>query len=68
MKCNTQEERIFDVGSLYAKFCELRDKRKPKGLRYRLETILVIMILAKLCGEDNPSAIAEWAKHRTGMW
>lgn len=67
MKCNTGEEQFFDVGSLYARFCELGDKRKPKGLRYRLETILVIMILAKLCGEDNPSAIAEWAKHRTGM-
>jgi hypothetical protein len=33
----------------------------------RLENILVIMILAKLCGEDNPSAIAEWAKHRTEL-
>lgn len=67
MKCNTGKEQFFDVGSLYARFCELGDKRKPKGVRYRLETILVIMILAKLCGEDNPSAIAEWAKHRTGM-
>jgi predicted transposase YbfD/YdcC len=64
MKCNTEVEQFFDVGSLYARFCELRDKRKPKGLRYRLETILVIMNPAKLCGEDNPSAIAEWAKHR----
>jgi predicted transposase YbfD/YdcC len=67
MECNTEVEQFFDVGSLYAKLCELRDKRKPKGLRYRLENILVIMILAKLCGEDNPSAIAEWAKHRTEL-
>ncbi len=67
MECNTGEEQFFDVGSLYARFRELEDKRKPKGLRYRLETILVVMILAKLCGEDNPSAIAEWAKHRTEM-
>lgn len=67
MECNTGEEQCFDVGSLYAKFRELGDKRKPRGLRYRLETILVVMILAKLCGEDNPSAIAEWAKHRTEM-
>ncbi len=67
MKCNTGEGQFFDVGSLYGRLCELRDKRKPKGLRYRLETILVIMILAKLCGEDNPSAIAEWAKHRTEL-
>jgi predicted transposase YbfD/YdcC len=64
MKCNTSEAQIFDVGSLYAKLRELKDTRKPKGLRYQLETILVMMILAKVCGEDNPSGIAEWAKHR----
>ena len=67
MKCNTEAEQIFDVGSLYANFCKLQDKRKAKGLRYRLETILVIMTLAKLCGEDNPSGIAEWGKHRTEL-
>jgi predicted transposase YbfD/YdcC len=67
MKCNTGEEQFFDVGSLYARFCGLRDKRKPKGLRYRLETILVVMTLAKICGEDNPSGIAEWARHRTEL-
>lgn len=64
MECNTGTERVFDVGSLYAKFCGLSDKRKPKGLRYRLETILVVMTLAKMCGEDNSSGIADWAKHR----
>lgn len=67
MKCNTSEAQVYDVGSLYAKFRELRDTRKAKGLRYRLETILVIMILAKICGEDNPSGMAEWAKHRMGL-
>ena len=67
MKCNIEKEQFFDVGSLYARFRELRDKRKPKGLRYRLETILVIMLLAKICGEDNPSGIAEWARHRTEL-
>ena len=67
MECNTGTERVFDVGSLYSKFCGLSDKRKPKGLRYRLETILVVMTLAKICGEDNPSGIADWAKHRTEL-
>src|SRR5688572_23405153 len=67
MKCNTGAERVFDVGSLYAKFCQLSDKRKPKGLRYRLEVILVVMVLAKICGEDNPSGMADWAKHRTEL-
>jgi predicted transposase YbfD/YdcC len=65
MECNTKAEQIFDVGSLYANFGKLRDKRKPKGMRYRLETILVVMSLAKICGEDNANGMAEWAKHRT---
>jgi predicted transposase YbfD/YdcC len=68
MECTTGNERVFfDVGSLYEKFCALSDKRKPKGLRYRLETILVVMAMAKICGEDNPSGIAEWGKHRTEL-
>jgi predicted transposase YbfD/YdcC len=29
-----------------------------------LETVLMIVVLAKLCGEDTPLAIAEWAKNR----
>jgi predicted transposase YbfD/YdcC len=65
MECNTGGERVFDVGSLYAHFCDIRDSRKARGKRYQLATILTLMTLAKLCGEDTPSAIAEWAKHRT---
>ena len=58
---------IFDLGSLYARFQELHDQRKPKGKRYALATVLVILCLAKLCGEDRPSGIAEWA-HQRGEW
>ena len=58
---------IYDIGSLYAGLLKLHDKRKAKGKRYALATILVIIFLAKLCGEDRPSGIAEWAKHR-GAW
>jgi hypothetical protein len=40
MKSNTSEtEVIFDLGSLYAYFESLQDKRKPRGLRYSLVTI-----------------------------
>jgi predicted transposase YbfD/YdcC len=67
MKCNTGEGQVFDVGSLYAMFYELSDSRKPRGVRYPLATVLLIMILAKICGEDNPSGIADWAKHRTEL-
>lgn len=65
MKSNTIEERVvFDVGSLYAHLQELKDSRKPRGIRYQLVTVLVMMVMAKLCGEDTPSGIADWVKHR----
>jgi predicted transposase YbfD/YdcC len=64
MECNTEAGIVFDVGSLYAGFCELPDPRKARGKRYRLETMLTLIVLAKVCGEDKPSGIAEWAKHR----
>jgi len=64
MESITEEGRVFDVGSLRACFSELGDTRKARGKRYRLETILTLLVLAKLCGEDTPSGIAEWAKQR----
>ena len=63
MECIT--EVVFDVGSLYACFQEMKDKRKARGLRYPLVVILVMMVMAKLCGEDTPSGIADWVKHRS---
>lgn len=65
MKFNTREERVvFDVGSLYAQLHELKDRRKPRGIRYPLVAVLVMMVMAKLCGEDTPSGIADWVKYR----
>jgi len=64
MKFNTDEEVVFDVGSLYAHLQGLKDKRKPRGIRYPLVAVLVMMVMAKLCGEDTPSGIADWVKHR----
>jgi predicted transposase YbfD/YdcC len=64
MESITGEGQLFDVGSLYAEFCQLHDPRKARGKRYRLETVLTLLVLAKVCGEDKPSGIADWAKHR----
>ena len=55
---------LYDVGSVYEGLSKLTDIRKAKGKLYRLETVLMIVILAKLCGEDTPMGIAEWAQHR----
>ena len=65
MEYNTKADVIFDVGSLYARLQTLKDSRKPKGLRYPLVALLVMMVLAKLCGEDTPSGIADWVKYRS---
>lgn len=64
MESNIEGGQVFDLGSLYAAFCQLHDPRKARGKRYRLETILTLMVLAKVCGEDKPSGMADWAKHR----
>ncbi len=64
MESNTKSGYIIDMGSLYMRLAKLSDRRKPRGKRYRLETVLVLLILAKLCGEDRPSGIAEWAQNR----
>jgi predicted transposase YbfD/YdcC len=57
---------LYDAGSVYEGLCKLTDIRKPQGKLYRLETVLMIVVLAKLCGEDTPLGIAEWAQHRQG--
>ena len=62
MECIT--EVVFDVGSLYAHFGEMKDTRQARGVRYQLVTILVMMVIAKLCGEDTPSGIADWVRYR----
>jgi len=54
----------YDQGSVYERFCKLTDLRGVNGKRYELEAVLTIVVLAKLCGEDKPMGIAEWAKHR----
>lgn len=66
MKSNTlsEEKVVFDVGSLYAQLQAMKDKRKPRGIRYPLVAILVMMVMAKLCGEDTPSGIADWVEYR----
>jgi len=54
---------LYDLGSVYERLSRITDKRKARGKIYRLETILMIIVLAKLSGEDKPTGIAEWGKH-----
>jgi len=67
MECNTDAGFIFDIGSLYEQFQQLTDSRDARGLRYPLEIVLTLAVMGKLCGEDRPSGIAEWAEHRAAL-
>jgi predicted transposase YbfD/YdcC len=54
----------FEVGSLYDRLEGLMDARHARGKRYPLAVLLLLIILAKLSGEDHPRGIAEWARYR----
>lgn len=54
---------VYGLGSLYDRFQQLKDPRKAHGKRYSLVTLLVVILLAKLCNQDSPVAIADWAKN-----
>jgi len=60
----SEETILFDVGSLCGHFSHLLDGRKARGRRYSLVTLLMLMILAKLSGQDTPEAMADWAQQR----
>ena len=55
---------VIDVDSLYGFLCRLKDSRHARGVRYALVTLLVFVVLAKLCGEDRLAGIADWVRHR----
>lgn len=67
MECNIEREVVIDLGSLYAEMGRLTDSRDARGIRYQLVDILAFMVIAKLCGEDQPSGIADWVMHRIDL-
>ena len=55
---------LFDLGSLADRLRTLTDSRHRRGIRYPLVTLLLLIVLAKLGGEDRPSGMADWVKGR----
>ncbi len=51
---------VYGKGSIYDRLQSLTDLRKARGKRYRLTTILMIVLLAKMSGANSPTEIAEW--------
>lgn len=58
------EGRLLNIGELFVALEQVNDKRRARGKRYTVGILLIVIILAKLCGEDTPYGIAEWAKLR----
>jgi hypothetical protein len=57
--------QIIHIGHLVDYLRRVKDGRKRRGIRYRLEIILALFILAKLCGENKVYGIADWVQLRT---
>ena len=56
---------IFDVGSWRDRLEQLTDLGPARGNRNPLaQPLLLIIILAKLSGEDQPHGMVEWARAR----
>lgn len=64
MNYNIEENNLLSVASIFA---GMRDQRKPKGVRYQFQPLLILLTLAKLCFQDTPSEIAEWVENRSGL-
>jgi predicted transposase YbfD/YdcC len=58
------EPCIVDLWPLFRRFKQITDLRQPKGKRYPLPVLLSIAVLAKLAGQQQPQAIADWARLR----
>ena len=56
--------RLIEVTPLVERLAALPDARRARGKRYPLPSVLLLLVLAKLAGEDRPSGIADWISHR----
>jgi predicted transposase YbfD/YdcC len=49
---------------LLASFAKITDLRAKRGVRYELQSFLILLFLSKLGGADRPAEIADWVKFR----
>lgn len=64
LEIKKDEGQLLNIGELYTALAQVSDKRQARGKRYTISLLLIVVILAKLSGEDTPYGIAEWAKMR----
>ena len=56
---------IISVGHLLNYMKRIKDGRKRRGIRYSIEIIMTLFILAKMCGENKVYGIADWVQLRS---
>lgn len=61
-----QEQGIMavDPPGLLDRLRGLADRRGERGRRYELAPLLLVIVFAKLAGEDTPCGIADWVANR----
>ena len=64
MNHNITENNLQSIASVFA---EMTDQRKSKGVRYQFHSLLILLILGKLCLQDTPSEIADWVSNRSDL-
>lgn len=55
---------LYDLDSLFGILLRVSDPRHSRGKQYPLAVLLVLILLAKLCGENTPTGIADWVTYR----
>src|SRR5438045_8002020 len=51
---------VFEIESVLEMLLGLSDSRKARGKVYTLALLLLLMLLAKLSGEDSQRGMAQW--------
>lgn len=64
LEANEIEGLVFDLADLEARLNELTDPRDKRGRVYTFGSLLSMIVLAKLSGQDKPKAIFEWIRLR----
>jgi predicted transposase YbfD/YdcC len=64
LEANERAASVFNLADLATYLNNLTDTRAKRGKIYPLNLLVTLVILAKLAGEDKPSAITEWIRLR----
>lgn len=64
LEAMTEDVLMFNIADIEAYCAKLEDKRGTRGRIYPLPMLIVLLILAKLSGEDKPTSITAWVRAR----